>query len=148
MIRLSARAKAVFERVGWFEGRRVDVSAQVAALEAEGWVTNPFALEFLKTFDGLGKISQSNAKINTDSLEFTPSDGIEQLPLYSDWLETSNLSFFPIGLQNAWSIFIDKEGLIYQDFYGDIHRLGDDFTSCLDKLLFGGQVSSKIGSLP
>lgn len=65
MIRLSARAKAVFERVGWFEGRRVDVSAQVAALEAEGWVTNPFALEFLKTFDGLGKISQSNAKIGS-----------------------------------------------------------------------------------
>ncbi|MBC7646235.1 MAG: SUKH-3 domain-containing protein [Pseudopedobacter sp.] len=146
MLGVSARARVIFEKSGWFEGRCVDVSHKVKALEQEGWLINPFALEFLKNFDEL-KISQPALPPSRDDIEIDPLDLVGDYEIYGEWQVNMNMRFLPIGRRYAYRLFIDYEGIIYEDGYGTMYRLGSSFEECVNELFFGSNNWVKLGSL-
>ncbi|UQN10606.1 SUKH-3 domain-containing protein [Deinococcus sp. QL22] len=122
----SERLKTYFQTLGWFTGRRVDLTALLAQRIRQGWTPFPAAIAFLEQVEGLGD----------------PGGNYYSAACGPDWHQAVRplerrigARLFPIGAEDGWMHFLmDEYGRCYAcDLPYDATAFGS-----LDDLLFGG----------
>ena len=126
----SKQAKEVLKKYGWYEGRKIDTTKQLAMLEEFGFEVFDKVKEFISEFDGLQLPAKNFAndfdKNNTNNFHyFDISHYIKcmyDLPVdkwegYKKSLTThikSTEKVFPIGGLNGWylTLYITESGKI------------------------------------
>ncbi|MBA3531863.1 MAG: SUKH-3 domain-containing protein [Ardenticatenales bacterium] len=92
----SERTIETLRRAGWYPGRKIDISAYIDALEAEGYVVFPSVQAFLQEFSGLKLIHENefNGIALSEATEFDAADEathgvpIEAIQKYCEFLQS------------------------------------------------------------
>ena len=99
------RVKTYFTTLGWFEGRRVDLTDLLAERVRQGWTPFQAAQDFLEQVEGLG--DRANRFFSGTC---GPESHREVRPIEQQ-LKTR---LFPIGEEDGWMPFlIDEQGRFY-----------------------------------
>ncbi|MER5971900.1 SUKH-3 domain-containing protein [Streptomyces sp. NPDC002055] len=128
---------AALEASGWHPGRRVDVSAEVQALEARGYVTSRTVLGFLESFSGLRVEPVNEQGPNFINGEPFIADPVGVGNRHQDEAvaigSALNGAWFPIGWWLSYShVFMERSGALVACANGLIWSLGDTPLAGLD----------------
>ncbi|MFG3342541.1 SUKH-3 domain-containing protein [Glycomyces sp. NPDC048151] len=134
--------RAALQMSGWDPDRRVDPSATIDRLVAEGFTCNPYAVEILQRFHGI-KIDREEpkvpgAKYGRSRIAFLPyGDPIDLLELVNNVGESIGASIFPIADADdgLGLILVGDDGQIYDSRQGQLHRDGATFTEALIRMI-------------
>lgn len=114
--RLEPSTVAALLAVGWHPGRRVDVSAAVQALEAQGYTKSPVIVDFLESFGGLkiGPAREDGPNFSNGEPFLVDPVGVGR---HQDEAEAIGAaiggSWFPVGWWLSYShVFMDQEGAL------------------------------------
>lgn len=123
---------------GWSSERDYDISEKLSYLSGRGWVPFQQAIQFLKSFDGLGDFSKTvledpSFPANLFSLEskygFSWREEAEQVE------EFLGINLFPVGCQDIFCIFIGNDNCLYAiDADVTFYKLGENIDESLDNL--------------
>ncbi|MFC3834586.1 MULTISPECIES: SUKH-3 domain-containing protein [Deinococcus] len=101
--------------IGWSEDRRVDISADVALAEKNGWQIFPLARAVLEQFDGLGLRNNIQFNLNDVGTSWTYDIQTDGDPNFPEFERSHQQKLYPLAVEDAWSpLFITDSGLIVQ----------------------------------
>lgn len=118
MTEFSSHALQCLESAGWTKDRRIDASAIVKELEADGFSVSPAAIDFLEKYGGL-RLSYSHPRVPTavDSSHLDApraADGVFPARL-QDWEARAGERMTPIGESDReyMTILMGASGTVY-----------------------------------
>lgn len=115
-------AVTLLRRSGWFPGRNVDVTDELAFIAAEGFQATPAAEGFLSQYSGLQIAweSKSNPLILSGRVA---ARGVD-----SAWCDAYSaaigLTLSPVGQYSNMTVYIDPTGELWGGFDDDYGRVG------------------------
>jgi hypothetical protein len=133
---MSERLVEVLSAAGWSPGRRVDVTAWVAEIRADGLEVSEVAQEFWASFGGL-TVRRPGRYETVLELDPTEVTGYGDLP--GRWRQRHGQVFSPIGVYNySDGLWIGDQGLVMSEFGEEQDkRIASSPHAALEVLLFG-----------
>lgn len=142
MTELTSHALQCLESAGWTKGRRIDVSATIKELEADGFSVSPAAIDFLEKYGGL-RLFYSHPRLPTavdnshlDALR--AADGVFPARL-QDWESRAGERMTPIGESDReyMTILMGVSGVVYLAMDDLLLILADSGVEAIDALCDG-----------
>jgi hypothetical protein len=131
-------ALALLHEAGWFPGRNVDVTRDLAALAAEGFEMTAAAQEFLREFSGLDIASETkdNSLIVNGATVARDAD-IGWCDAYSTEIGSR---LVPVAEYAHMTLYVDLDGGLWGGVGNEYGQVGSTLVEAIERIFFrGGQ---------
>lgn len=124
-------ALTLLRRSGWFAGRSIDVSADLAALSSEGFQLTPAAQDFLREFSGLEITweSKDNPLILDGAMVARDAD-VGWCEAYS---AATGSQLVPVGEYAQMTLYVDPTGGLWGGVGNEYGELGSSLVGVIER---------------
>lgn len=129
---MSSEAVAQLNAAGWYPGRAVDVSDEMARYKTDGYEITPQLIQFLTEFSGLVvRAENNNVPIEVDPIHLLNRITIE---LCLDYAALAGTALVPVAQNYAMKILLGGNGRFYGGYDDLFGFLGNTFPEVIDSI--------------